>query len=462
MVPKPIKCLMSLLVLSGAMISCGKGDSSTTDANGAGSALVNVTGSVRSVSGGQTEMANWSVVFLERDSGLCKVAKVDAIGKYELNGLRTGKAQTTLLLDTNFRLASVLTYPGTVAGSVRQFYTVSGNVIPPLVQNGPTISFGNTNPLTWEKDLAADADLDGIPDGMEPSTAGLFLADVDTDSDKIPNQSDADIDGDGIPNWFDTDDNGNGYLDIFDNDANGDLVVDALQSNSELFYGIGIEYFIVQVAQEVVENELTTRLIFTTRVRDGEAPTTVGIRGPDSLFEGANAELTSAETGAIILQTWDRTLADDGLNEDGGASDKLFTRKVLLGTGKTLRSNQVVFAELTYGSGATAISFNYPYIFPNLTTGVVSGSYAEATRVMTMTGTPFVDVTSYTWSVNIYDSSGKKIFSSEQIPNTSTTYTIPDDALESGESYTAHIIASSTARVPGYPAWFIKSAAISL
>lgn len=495
------KILLPLLGLLLALAqACGKGGGSNTDEAAVASALVNVTGSVRSVSGGQTEMSNWTVVFLERDTGLCKAALVDPIGKFDINGLRTGKAQTAVLLDTNFRLASVTTYPGLTSGTIRQFFTLKGNVVPALIQNGPTLSFANSNPLTWEKDLAADADLDGIPDGMEAPAAlalqaplddeqlaqqsqrlaervntlgaatsdhegqGFNLASsgVDTDGDKIVNESDADIDGDGIPNWFDTDDNGNGIFDIFDVDANGDLVVDTLESNSELFYPIGIEYFIVQVAQEVVSGALTTRLIFTVKVRDGESPTTVKVRGPDSLFESSNAELTSKDTGSVIQQAWDGTLADDGLNEDGGANDKLFTRKVLLNTSKSPRPNQVVFAELEYGTGTTAVVFDFPYIFPNLTTGAVSGSYAAATRTVTMAGTPFTGVTAYTWSVSIYDSNGKKVFSSEQIPSATTTYVVPDGTLETGATYTANIIASSAARVPGYPAWFIKSAAISL
>ena len=77
---------------------------------------------------------------------------------------------------------------------------------------------------------------------------------------------------------------------------------------------------------------------------------------------------------------------------------------------------------MTDSTGAT---YSYPYMFPALTSGVVTGTYDSSTRVVTKSGTPFSTAENYIWSVHVFDAQGTKIYGSESIAGSVNTFTIP-------------------------------------
>lgn len=498
--------LLAVSLMSLCMnVGCGRVSNDDEEGVNLGS-LTNVNGSIRGLSGNASEMAGWVMVFAERDTGIARVAEIGPIGTYAINGLGADRAQTILLLDPNYRISSVIAAPSDNATQLKQFFRISSPSIPMLVQKGPTVAFADPKGIVFEKDTCLDANNDGIPDGMssapfvtklvgssgtrkvyseneseearlvadeagEEAQPQLDMGDfrlasttgIDTDNDGLKNgDNDPDIDGDGLINGFDSDVNGNGILNIFDPDANGDAVPDAGQTNSELYYSQGLEYGFIQVVQQVKAGTLNTQLVFTAKVRPDVKDASITVRGPSSLLENAQAQSVNSETGSVSTSLWDRALLDDGLNQDGVAKDLIYGRSVVLADGKSLKGNQVLFIDITRKMGQVPVAMSFPYTFPALSTGPIGGSYNSGTRVFTRTGTPFVGISDYRWSVHVFNATGAKVFSSEPILGTTGTYTLPNSLLESGVRYSAVIYAESLDRVSSYPSWVIKSESIAL
>ncbi len=419
-----------------------------------------LAGTVRSITGSQNEMASWVVVFLERDTGLSHVDDIGALGNYGFSDLTVQTPHTVILLDPQYRFSSVLSYPGSIEGTIYQYFTLNGERIPSLVHNGPILSFTDTNAIAWEDNLATDTDSDLIPDGQELSLE-LILA--DTDVDGIDNETDSDIDGDGIANAFDSDDDGDGILDVFDTDANGDDVADIAQSIGDIYFTSGLNYIMVQATQDVqADDSVATSLLFTAKVADDYSGDALSIRGPAVLFDEAQVVNVDVNSGDTSLSNWDRSLLDDGQNEDGAEGDGIFARKIQLATGVAPKSKQTVFFRIQYGTGESLRYEEFPFSFPNLTTGVIAGSFDAATDTITKSGQPFGSYEGYSWSVHIFDANGIKVFASEPIAGTTGTYVLPSGILDAGQTYTAKVVAASLARVTSYPSWIIRSRAFDL
>jgi hypothetical protein len=428
-----------------------------------------VSGSVKSSTGSQVEMAGWVVVFIERDTGITRVADVNLGGNYEIAEVAIAQPQTILLLDPQYRFQSVLTLPSDNAGKLKHFFTMTGSIVPTLVHNGPTTTFVDTSNITVADDYSTDDDEDGIPDGLEESTIGIRLGSkfalaeasgIDTDKDGVINDIDVDIDGDGLINIVDHDDDGDGTPDIFDADENGDSIVDSLQVINDLYFSQFVEYFSVQTTQSVGEDdELSSALSFTTKLKPEMAAKSVKIKGPSTLFDEAKAVTIDIKTGDSGTKDWDGTLLDNGLSEDGSEGDNIFARKINLAEDIKPKASQMVFAQLELADGTTV---QFPFTFPKVTTGAISGSYAASSRKITLSGTPFIGESLFVWNVHIFNSSGIKVFSSAPIEGETKNYTIPAGTFEAGETYQAVLHASSLARVPSAPTWTIKSQPIDL
>lgn len=478
---------LALLVVGG----CGGGSSSNSGGGAAGG--TKVKGSLKSSTGNLAENAGWITVFTERDTGVSHVGKVGPGSKFEINGLRPSVPMTVVLLNPNYEFKSVLTSPDVTQGQIRQFFTMSGTNIPSLVEDGTVVRFADEGVITWQQDVALDSDFDGVPDGMEDETAdssslalstftekgpqqheeegegfSLQTEVTDFDGDGKRNEIDADIDGDGIINWFDADIDVDTVINIFDFDANGNNVEDYLEQNSELYYPEGVEYFTVQVIQEVVNGALETYLFFTTKLR--VKPDFVLIAGSTTLFEGATASTIDAVTGLESTAAWDLTLADDGLNGDGEKDDLVYGRKILLDSGIVPNPRQVVFLQLQFGRLPTTASYmSFPYMFPEVETAAVTGA-STGSNTFTVSGTPFVDskesantdkLKLWTWSVILKDADGQKVFGSSQLSADTSSYVLPEGTVPVG-TYDANIIIHSNSRIPGLPAWTIKSADFSV
>lgn len=442
--------------------SCGRGSSSS---GSEASAAQEARGSLKSSTGNLAENAGWLAVFTERDTGISHVGLVGPGSKFTIQGLRPSRPMTVTLLNPEFVFQSVLTSPDTTVGQIRQFFTLSGTNIPSLVEDGAVVRLADQSSVTWQSDVALDSDFDGVPDGMEISsvTSLRLQQNVDFDSDGLINEKDPDIDGDGIINWFDSDIDVDTVINMFDQDSNGNGVEDYLEQNSELYYPEGIEFFSVQVIQDVVDGQLRTSLFFTAKLR--KDVDRVSILGPESLFDGATVAIVDTSTGQQSAGAWDLSLADDGLNGDGEAEDRVFSRKIILSDGTAPLPGQVVFLRLQTGKLiATAITEDFPYIFPEVETSVITGT--SSGNDFSVSGTPFVDsressntdkLNLWTWSLILKNEAGAKIYGSSQIEASNLSFTLPEGEVPVG-SYTGNVIVQSSARIPGLPAWTIKSA----
>jgi hypothetical protein len=460
---------LSQMLLAVLLLGCANGSSDSGSAAATSPSGETIKGSIKSVTGSQSEMNQWILALVERDTGISHSGVINAIGNYTIEGVDTSVPYTLVLLDPQYRFSAILTYAGVNPGTIRQYFAIGENRLPTLVHNGPIINFTDFSSIAWEKNEAADANGNLIPDVMEASaglvTPGLAgtATTVDTDGDGLTNDVDGDIDGDGLPNWFDPDDDNDGIPDAFDTDANADEVADLSQDIGDQYFPRLVKFLALQLVQDVQsDGSLASTLMFTVRLWEDEVATSVLVKGSSTLFAGASAVQYDPNTGDAALSSWDQTLLDDGNNEDGEAGDGIFTRRVQLASTAVPKANQVFFMEVTQGSGDTRMVHEFPFTFPSMVTGVITGAYTSETRKVTMTGSPFGTVTDFHWSVHVYDANGIKVFASEPIAGSSTSYTLPTGATDEGETYTARIVATAIDRIPSFPSWVMRSASFNL
>lgn len=407
-------------------------------------------------------MQGWAVVLMERDNSTARVSEVDSSGNIKFSKASLSAVQTAYLLSPDYLIQSVLSIPSPTANTIRQYFTLSKNTLPRIVQKGSVINFQSLDSISVQSDLAADADGDGIPDGMaslalasEAHTTGFNLTSADTDHDGVTNDLDSDIDGDGLPNVLDSDDNGDAIFDAIDLDANGNTVPDRQERASDQHFPVGLEY----VATQYMLSSSGTSLRFVTKVRDGIKVSSVKIRGAKSLLDNSTTVKTDGSSGG----TWDLTLADDGTNDDAAASDAIYGRTVSLATGKAPRSNQMVFFQLSMGEGSDAFTAEFPYTFPPLTPSIPTTTYDSSTRTVSLAGDPLGSgVTGFVWIVTMKDSDGNTIYASPATSGATRTFVIPANIMQSGQTYTYTATAQTLDKVSGYPAIVVTSAAATI
>lgn len=423
-----------------------------------GSNRQDVTGSITSQNGSQAQMQGWAVVIMERDNSTGRVSEADAGGNFKFSKASLSAVQTAILLSPDYLIQSVLSVPSPTVNTIRQYFTLSKNSLPRIVQKGSIINFQSLDSISVQSDLASDADGDGIPDGMaslaltsENQVKGFNLASVDTDRDGLVNDLDHDIDGDGLPNVVDSDDNGDGTFDTIDLDANSNTIPDSQERLSDQHFAVGVEY----VAVQNILSSSGTSLRFVTKVRDGLKASSLKIRGAKSLLENSTVLKTDSTSGG----TWDLSLADDGENDDAAASDSIYGRTVNLATGKSPRSNQMVFFQLTIGDGSEAFTAEFPYAFPPLTPAIPTTTYDSSTRTVSLAGDPLGSgVTGFVWIVTVKDSSGNTVYASPATVGATRTFVLPANIMESGQTYTYCATAQTLDKVSGYPAIVVRSA----
>lgn len=236
-------------------------------------------------------------------------------------------------------------------------------------------------------------------------------------------------------------------------DKNKDGIPDAVTNLCGPTFSTYIEWFTAKVSSELQLDGTTKNYItFYTKLRDNQdAPMTVQVIGANSLLNDAMIKGTTT--------TWDRLLLDNGVSEDGNRNDGLFSRKVLLGTGKLPVSNLMIFLQLTYGSKASHWAASFPYTFSGVKFGSIAASYEPITRTAEIAGTPFTGVTNYTWSISIFevadDGSNSMVFTSPAVAGGTSTYVLPDNVLETGKNYIYTLTAQTPELVPGYPGYTI-------
>lgn len=474
----PQLALRTLLIAGMILLNAcgGAGESDQAAACSLCSAMADLKGSVSSQNGSQAQMQGWIVVALERDTGIARVGEVDAAGLYTLSQVRVNQPQTLLLLSPTYITQAVLSIPGTTTNTIRQYFYPTATFLPRLIAKGPIVSFQELTGLSITNDIAADSNGDDIPDGgvslgasalrgfslgRNPALSMLQGATVDTDNDGIKNHADPDLDGDGLPNWIDDDDNGNSILDVFDGDANGDLIsdTDPTGATTDQYFSTGIEFLAVQFDMQPLDTSGTdykTTLKFTTKVRSDTTPTAVQVRGAPTLLNTANVEQIGTD-GSVTTALFSRQLGDDGLSEDGSPGDRVFAKKVTLENAKTPRAREMVFFQLAFGSPESPWFVEFPYAFPALTPGQITALYDVNTRTVVLVGNPFGAIQDFIWSINLFDSEGAVVWTSQAVAGTTRQFVIPENAMATGESYQFSIVAQTIDKVPGYPAYTIHT-----
>lgn len=456
----------TLIALVAALVkSCGSAGVRNGDECGLCGDTSDLTGSISSQTNGQQAMKGWVVVMVERDTNIARVSEVDAAGIYSLRKVRTGKPQTMLLLSPDYIGQAVLSLPAENASTpaIRQFFYPQNSTLPKLIHAGQIIQFQDLTGIKPTSDLAADSDLDKVPEGA--SSFGLASV-PDSDQDGTPNDVDPDIDGDGVINIFDSDNDNDQTLDVLDGDANDDLVNDEDDGNvGDQYFSEGVEYIAVEWVKKPKStgSGTTTTLRFTTKVRDNVSPSAVQIRGAPKTLNNAKVLTVDADDNPTTT-AWNRLLGDDGLTDDNSADDRVFAVTVELDSGKSPRSNEAVFFQLRFGTDANPYYVEYPFTFPNLTTGDISAQYESVSRNVILVSEsgkspPFGTVKDYTWSVNVWNEEGSSlIYYSGPISGNTSTFNIPANQLVSGTSYKWEVVAQSLGKVNKiYPTYKIHS-----
>lgn len=468
-----LRNITALIMVSGFFVACGEPGQTESASCGLCGDFNDITGSIRSKTGSQSAMTAWVMASFEHDTSIARVAEVDNAGLYTLRQVNTDDSQTLALFTPDYILTAVLSIKGAQEKTINQFIRFDRQNLPLLINNGPIIEFQDFNGLKIERDLAADADGDGIPDGSvslgasSVTAAGLHLQGtatpqpIDTDADGVLNANDPDIDGDGIINVLDPDDNGNGILDVFDGDANGDLMNDTQPgaNNTDLYFKQGVEYIAVQfnMAPKEDGSGLATTLKFTTKVRDEVTPDVVQIRGAPSLLNGSTYNAKDS-TGAVSVQAWNRQLFDDGASDDGSPGDRLFAKSIDLAAAKTPRAHEAVFFQLGFNTTTNPYFIEFPYIFPDLKPSAVTSAYEKNSRMVLLLGNPFgPDVQDFIWLINVFDSNNVNVWQSQSIPASNRQFPIQENIMVTGQTYKYSVTAATLDKIPGYPAYTISS-----
>jgi len=438
--------LCSMIAFAALQLKCSGGGGGS----GGGGAVeaAQVTGTIASQTGNTGDFEGWIMLLVNKDTGESRFSEISSSGSYAFNQVDMGSVYTLVLLNIDYRVASILSWVAADEDNkVYQYFSLKENSIPRVIHKGPSMELSDLEAVTVSTITAKDSDGDGIANGMESDTS-LYFQLADEDSDEINNEDDTDIDGDGLLNWFDSDDDNNGTIDVFDSDANSDLVNDSNQTNSDHYFGTDVEYIAVQYFIDADSNR-SIRMV--AKMGATFSPAAVTIKGPDDLFDESTV-LTPAEGGDEESGIWDNTLGDDGSSYDDSASDKLYGKKVKLKTGKYPKTSQVILVSVDMG----AYTREFPFTFPDVTAGSVSFTYSS--RVITKSGSPFgEDQTSYMWAASIYNSDSNLVHASASIDGETSTYTIPAADVPSGTTYKGKIFAKSYERVSGYPAYVVES-----
>jgi hypothetical protein len=452
-----------LIVQATSLLRCGSPGDRPKETCALCGTLNDIRGSIGTKSGSQAQMVGWVIAAFERDTGIARVSEIDNAGLFSWGSVRTDQAQTVAMMTPDYILQAVASVPSGGDKAVQQFFFIQKPIIPKLINSGPIVTFQNFDGIKLSKELAADQNGDQIPDGAA-HIQGISLTQGpsanDTDLDGVPNFRDPDIDGDGVINGIDPDDDGDGIRDAFDADQNSDLLNDAARGgdNFDLYFKEGVEWIAVQYESKPKDDSTTieTTLKFTTKVRSDVTPNSVQIRGAPSLLNAATYFAPDA-AGQMSVQPWNRLLQDDGVSEDSGAGDRLFAKKVNLSAGKSPRSYETIFFQLVFGPQDKPYYLEYPYIFPDVKTSAISAQYDANTRTVLLVGNPFGDVQDFVWTITVWDSKGKSVWTSQAVVGTTRQFQVQENIIAPGETYKYSVVAQTLDKIPGYPSYTIHS-----
>jgi hypothetical protein len=481
---------LSLAAAFGLMaVSCGQaGDSAGSSAGTTAlTGLKTITGSIEPQTGDLSELENYIVGLVEKETGIVQFDSDDGIsakGVFQLESVRTSEIQTAFELSPDYIfLASHLTNSKNGATSAKNFayFKLNSTTMPLLRDDRPYLRFLNA---------AADAPSEISFDTSFATTTSA----VDEDATQVVASRltfDPNTDKGGIPSVFDIDDDNDDSDDIFPTSAKESKSTGDIATFPEI-----IEYFNVRVdvLPSLSGDDPATPaylLHFTTKMREGVFPTSVKINGADSLLKNSTVvKYTDGEpvTGGSSFSK--RELKDDGLSEDGAEGDNVYGRRVVIVESDTVappQKHQVVFLQVTFGSGSSATTMSFPYTFAlapseidlaamdasvsitdDTDTACADTTTACATKVK-VSVTPFAPEETDNYAVYCYLSvfdatSGARLYlSSAQAlaADAEASFTLPL-TLEASTEYQYRVSIQTKGRTKDFPAYVVQSAKKSL
>ncbi len=416
--------------------------------------LKNIAGSIKGSTGRQSDMVNWTLLTLEKTTQITRSAVIDISGTFSLEHVREDRAHTIILLSPDHLLRSILSIPTTSTTVINQYFTGTPTQLPPLVERGPIVIFGSFDGII-PVDEAVNSDRgDGIPNAAY-GDQGYGL---------IDSASGSPLDLRGLPESFNPNRNANGVLDVFETDINRNNIADTAEGFGPNFFAEGLEYAALQyeLSTDSIGTE-TAQIIFTAKLKPDSIAQDIKIFGSSNITSGAT---TTSGTSTVA---WDQTLLDDGASDDSLAGDRIFGRRITLGSATRLKSFEVVLFEPrridaeTAPSSQSIAGAKYPVTAPPLTLSALSTPlWDSVTRTINRVGNPFGTITDYNWSVTIFDANGKLTYSSAAIAGTEDTFVVPENAFDSTGTFTAKVTAKCQEQVPGFSFFVVTSPSVSL
>lgn len=467
--------------------SCGSKDEEASIYDGT---REEVKGAILSETGSQSAMQGYMLALVEKDTGVARVASVNDGGVYTFKYVKEDAAHTLVLLNKDYKLASVLSMASNQPNTVAQFFTLKDDFLPPLIHRGEVIQFQELSGIDRTDDLAADADRDGVPSGVDKDEGGeippalalneasdsevpLAAVGPDTDNDNTPNQFDVDIDGDGLINWFDTDMDNTAPIDAFDADADNDLYLDNMQDTTlKAEYSEGARYFGATVEYgPLVDGKRERHLVLRAALFEGVE--NVSVEGSRTLFGGAVQDVPCVGDGGTV--PFNERLYDNGCSEDGASEDLRYGARVILSDKASQEGNSVVFLRLKYGSEFYKY---YPYVIPDvdMSDSKLSFAYQKADHGFALTERrPFGSYRSWRWQIKVFRSDGNIVWESDLVDASDAASVIrigseeaklmfenAEDAEGGKLELQAVSYAYSQEYVPGYPSLIVRSAPLVL
>ncbi|NBQ54541.1 MAG: hypothetical protein EBU49_13325, partial [Proteobacteria bacterium] len=369
-------CCAAILVCAVGLARCSSSGNDTENRI----PLKNITGSIKSSTGRQSDMVNWTLLTLEKTTQIARSAVINISGTFSIENIREDREHTIILLSPDHLLRSILSIPTTSTTVINQFFTGTPDQLPPLVERGPIVIFGSLDGII-PVDEAVNSDRgDGIPNAAY-GDHGYGLIDTGSGSN---------FDLRGLPESFNPDRNANGVLDVFEADINQNKKIDTAEGFGPNFFDEGLEYAALQYELSTNSSGAeTAQIIFSAKLKPDSIAQDVKIIGSSNIINGA----TTTSSGNTVA--WDQTLLDDGASDDSLAGDRIFGRRITLGSASRLKSFEVVLFEPRRSDAETAPTSSpvsgakYPVTAPPLTLSALSTPvWDSVTRTINRVGNP--------------------------------------------------------------------------
>ena len=160
---KLILTLASLCLWTLSFIACCTAGVPSDELSGGN--VGQVRGSIVASTGSQQDMFGFIMVLVERDTGISRVAPINEGGIFVFENVKADMPQTLILLNSSYKISSVLSLSGKLASTIRQYFVPQSSFLPRLIHKGPVMKFEDERGLSITNDSAADADNDGGSDG---------------------------------------------------------------------------------------------------------------------------------------------------------------------------------------------------------------------------------------------------------------------------------------------------------